>query len=537
MQKILIIRSCHMMQFSAACEFLKNKYPDSSITAVVQASSVDAVDSIGYIDKIISVQESSPWSVNSLNNEERKTLGEEHYDLVVVPYNNHSGVRYRNVEKFVSVVQTDNVMMYMTDGKINLFSVFKWRVELIRKSIWTILDKVLFVSFSLLFFLIWLACYFLKPFFRIRNKDITFFSPQNFNYPSARIRCYDFARILQKSGNNVDVVGYDNLLKLRGDHDPIPEEMSDFRKLWVNIALFFKLFFSNKSSIFVLQKVKYNALAPYFVALIKNITIVVDMDDDEFTSPVFNFLPAAKLFSYICRTKNVIGIAASNRLCERMSEYVDTVFYIPTVVDRKRFYPLVDKKPQDEVVFCWSGIVFGPPVFENIEFVLEAFRRVYAVNKNVKLKIAVRGPLLKLLEIKINNLYADIPLEMIEWIAPDKMRDFYVSSDVGLNPLVRNDEFTLCKSPTKLFEYMACGLPSVTHRIGEATFIVNNGEDGFLADDIDDFVKKMLLLADDKTLRTKMGQKAYNTINDRYCLEAVDGKLNEVFLAADAIHD
>lgn len=532
MREILIIRSCHMMQFFSACESLRKRYADVKITAVTQAVSAEVLLESGLVDDVITVEKSSPWKVSALTAAEKKSLKQKCYDIFVIPYNNHSGVRYRNVERFVSFVHTDNVMMSMTDGKSHIFSLKKWYVRCASQMALAVADKIMFASLAVLFFFSFVLFFCFKKFFAGKENRITFFSPQNFNYPSARVRCYDFAKILGDEGYIADVIGYDNLLKVRGESDPIPEEMLDSRKLFVSLVEFFKLIFTNKSSVYVLQKIKYNAIAPFMASFVKNVSLVVDMDDDEFTSPVFNFLAAGKLFAFICKTRNVIGIAASNRLVERMREYVDTVFYVPTVADTKRFYPELGEATKKEVIFCWSGIVFGPPVFENIEFVLEAFARLKAHCGNVKLKIAVRGPLLNLLEIKIKELYSDIPLELVEWIAPEDMRDFYVSADVGLNPLVRNDEFTLCKSPTKLFEYMACGMPSVTHRIGEAVHIVEDGQDGFLVADMEDFVKKMCLLADDKSLRKKMGERAYWKIKDKYCLKVTRNKLSEVFLAA-----
>lgn len=67
--------------------------------------------------------------------------------------------------------------------------------------------------------------------------------------------------------------------------------------------------------------------------------------------------------------------------------------------------------------------------------------------------------------------------------------------------------------PRSMMEAMASGLPCITSRIRGNTDLIENTEGGFLCEtnDISDYAEKINLLADDKSLRKKMGEK--NLIN------------------------
>lgn len=528
--KALIIRSCHIMQFNYICRQLKGMYDKLKITAIVQKDMLEEIKKEGLIEQVILSERAGVWSLTNLGKNVLRKIRSEKYDIMVVPYNNHTGVRYLKVELIASVIRSGKILTFMTDGRKKIYSGLSWKLNILKKVIWKTADFILFAVLALLLlvlfavFKIWFS---LIPVLKDRRK-ITFITPQNYNYPSARVRCYDFAEVLKRENFSCQVLAYDNLLIMRGRNDPIPEEMADMRKLVVNLVAFFRLLFWDTSSVYYIQKVKYNALAPYLVSLIKKVKLVIDLDDDEFSSPVFDFFPSRNLLKIIAK-KDGIGVAASKQLQELMQDFLPEVFFIPTVVDLKKFRVAGKAAAHPgQVVFCWSGIVFGPPVLENIEYIMECFKKISENFSNVLLRLALRGPLLDLfLESREKN-YKECNIELVDWLPIDKMSDFYNSADIGLNPLIRDAPFTRCKSPTKLFEYMACGLPSITHNIGEARFIIKDGENGFLADNQNDFIKKMEILLKDSGLRESMGQKARIAVEEKYSLKSINLSLLKV---------
>jgi len=528
-KKILIVRSCHLMQFSAICNSLKEKYPQADLTSLAQTNIKEELLAQAIVNQVITLEKEGSFSLFNVGRKTIKTIREKKYDLLVIPYNNHNGSGYLKVESIGVVGKTPYVLAWMTDGKTKEYSLSRWKLLYITKILRQVVDSILFLIIALIlgmFFLI-LKIAGVGRFLTSEDRKITFITPQNYNYPSARVRCYDFAAVLERQGFKADILAYDNLLKIRGEQDPIPEEMSNSRKLGVNLIVFFKLLFANTSSVYYLQKIKYNAVAPYLVSLLKKNKIIIDLDDDEFTSPVFTFLNSRQFLKIIAK-KKVVGVSASSYLQELMQEDIQNVHYIPTVVDLKKFQKPETKKPEDKIIFCWSGIVFGPPVLENVEYVFSCFKKLAQDFPQAVLKAAIRGPLMDLVHQSLKNNYSGLNIEIIDWLPIEKMNDFYNSSDVGLNPLIRDYPFTRCKSPTKLFEYMACSLPSITHDIGEAKTIIKNGENGFLVRDKQDFIAKMEILAQDKDLRERMGKAARKTVEEKYCLEAIADELVKI---------
>ena len=119
--------------------------------------------------------------------------------------------------------------------------------------------------------------------------------------------------------------------------------------------------------------------------------------------------------------------------------------------------------------------------------------------------------------VRIRRSSDDFPdgarVRVVGWAEQDDLLEYWAASDFALyacedNLLVRS------KSPLRLVEMMAAGLPVVAHRVGEAGQYLEHHISGLLASPGDDrqFIESAIELAMDVSLRTRLGEAARSRI-------------------------
>jgi glycosyltransferase involved in cell wall biosynthesis len=102
------------------------------------------------------------------------------------------------------------------------------------------------------------------------------------------------------------------------------------------------------------------------------------------------------------------------------------------------------------------------------------------------------------------------------------MPEIVGACDIGVAPYATGKLSQLALgfywSPLKIFEYMASGLPTVTVPRHPLTEIVRDGAEGlhFREADAADLAEKIARLADDPSLRRRLGQSARERVVARY---------------------
>ena len=93
---------------------------------------------------------------------------------------------------------------------------------------------------------------------------------------------------------------------------------------------------------------------------------------------------------------------------------------------------------------------------------------------------------------------------------------------------LKDDVWSRGKCGLKLIQYMASGLPSLTHPEGAAMEIITDGANGFLRIDDDQWKAAVLELAGDAGMRRRMGQAARETVEERYSLKVWGPRVGEI---------
>lgn len=108
--------------------------------------------------------------------------------------------------------------------------------------------------------------------------------------------------------------------------------------------------------------------------------------------------------------------------------------------------------------------------------------------------------------------------------------DYLQKSAIGWlpwQPYAKNEK----NIPTKLFEYMAYGLPIVSSSLGSTEPFIQDGKNGYLVtpNDPDEHAKAILKLLDDDKLASEMGNIGQNLVYTKYNWNEMESKLLNLY--------
>ena len=368
-----------------------------------------------------------------------------------------------------------------------------------------------------------------------QNIDICFVCVGGYDMPYSRVRAYHFAEILQKFGFRTTVLSFQECFTGRKDGNHMLSLPLPLRLLLTFRALNHLKKYQN--AIFYIQKVHYHAAAPHILSRYRQNRIILDYDDyDLDRSPLFQLKIFNKLlfgeFTTPKITKKIareaIGcVAASQPLVKLLAKENRNILYLPTGVNVNRF-KVEDENHEKYITFLWTGQIWGKVIYDNILFLLQCFKGVLNANINAKLMIVGRGKWMNNVKKLMKSEVPKKHYEITEWIEPDKMNTVISKADIGLLPLIpdeANKEWMISKSPTKLFEYMACGLPCIATPNGDVTSILRHGKDGYLAQSKESFTNAMIHLVKNKELRLQMGKNARQNVENDYSIDVLGARL------------
>jgi len=126
----------------------------------------------------------------------------------------------------------------------------------------------------------------------------------------------------------------------------------------------------------------------------------------------------------------------------------------------------------------------------------------------------------------------------VEWIEMDVRnyaefaRYFHQQScSIFLAPL-RDHLFNRCKSAIKFLEYSVLGIPGVYSRIRPYQEVIEDGKNGFLAANSEEWEASLIQLIEDARLRREMGRKAEETVRAGWMLSQHDQEWGQVYRRA-----
>jgi glycosyltransferase involved in cell wall biosynthesis len=358
-----------------------------------------------------------------------------------------------------------------------------------------------------------------------------FLSAEGFAVAPTRVRSYGFAKQVDRAGVPTQVLAFwDDIFRF--EHLPTRILFGVERALVALRAA--EDLLDDPPAVIVQQRPGYDLITSWAVHWLRGTPVVFDIDDwigDYnlfFPIRVRDVLPRCGKLAVVC-------VVSSERLAQGLAPLFRRVVQIPTFVDVEAFQPRREPKATGEVVFGWNGTVFQDFMFEAVLLMLRAFCRAHdqlAGSVPVRLEIAGTGAYLSKIQALLESKFAGYPITIMGWLDPRTMGEYLDGIDVGLYSLKEKDryqsarearevsDFLRSKSPTKVFEYMAKGIPTISTRLGEAARFLEHGVTGYFTDDEGELAEAFFALARDPALRARMGAAAREQCVAKYSVEA-----------------
>ena len=316
--------------------------------------------------------------------------------------------------------------------------------------------------------------------------------------PSSRYRVLQFLPYLEKRGIQftVHALHDDNYLASRysgGKTSPFYLASRMLSRLSVLAG-------ASRYDLVFIQK----EMLPHFIDLPEwflwrtGVRYVVDLDD-----AIHLMYPDGLLKGKIPRVlSRAHMVLAGNRYLEDYARrYNENVVFFPTVVDTDKVYPR-DSADRRDVVVGWMGT---PETVKYLTAILPAVENA-ASGTPVSL-LVVGAPVPPTHGIRATSK---------AWSEAAEASDLR-AMDIGLMPLA-DDEWSKGKCALKLLQYMSAGVASVTSPAASAPEFVRDGENAWIARDVNEWRDRIDRLARSASLRAEMGARARVTVEEGYSL-------------------
>lgn len=370
---------------------------------------------------------------------------------------------------------------------------------------------------------------------RFDAADVIFLAQDGFGVPSARVRCYNFAKALRGQGLHAEVLSFFDHLGAAdqsGALSIIPEE----EKIRLGLRAYNEVLSRNPRAVLYVQKVGYHTLAAMLAAARGGNRLILDYDDYELDMQPFRrlepWLPSLRPTDLLNTMTNRAAacVAASHRLRDILAPLNSNTHLIHTVADQDLFNPTGRAKPRrrfgENVNILYSGAFWGDIPMKDVLFAVDAFALVpRRIRERACFHIIGFGRAWEELKLRIRERYPTMDgIVLHEFIQPNEFGAVLNEMDIGVLPYSDN-AFNTAKSPTKMFEYLLAKVTVCATPVGEAVHCLDHGETGLFARDIEGFAGNLARLIADEPLRHGLAEAAYRLAMERYSLQGIAERL------------
>lgn len=237
----------------------------------------------------------------------------------------------------------------------------------------------------------------------------------------------------------------------------------------------------------------------FFISQILRKKIIYDFDDAIWVkvassaNPKASYIKCTWKVKYICKWSYITTVG-NDYLATFASKYCKNVIVMPTVVDTENTHNKTKDQSNQPITVGWTGTFTN---FYNLNTILNP---IINLQKNYAIKfliIADRDP-----------SFSQLKYEFIKWNKSTEINDI-LKLHIGLMPL-NNSEIELGKCAFKAIQYMSLGIPPVVSPVGVNCTVVDDGINGYWADNEEKWyaaLEKLILNTNERVLMGKLAQQ------------------------------
>lgn len=222
-------------------------------------------------------------------------------------------------------------------------------------------------------------------------------------------------------------------------------------------------------------------------------------------------------FSYM--VKNVDFVVAGNHfLKSKVLPYHRRVEVIPTSIDLSRYTLKEQVRKEAPLTLGWLG---SRSTLKYLKKLMPTFQNLYQKHPYFQLKIVCD-----------QFLDGQMPVIKKRWSSEEEVSDLK-SFDIGLMPL-SDDLWANGKCGLKILQYYGVGVPVVCTPVGVNRDIVQDGVNGFWAQQEEEWEDRLIQLMREEGLRREMGLKGRMAVEREYSLEVSAPRLLDLLRRVSA---
>jgi glycosyltransferase involved in cell wall biosynthesis len=197
-------------------------------------------------------------------------------------------------------------------------------------------------------------------------------------------------------------------------------------------------------------------------------------------------------------------VTAGNRfLADYAEQFSQNVRIVPTTIDTTKQHNILVDHTKKPIVIGWTGthstmryLDFIVPILQKLE---TEFEFEFLVISNQKPDYDLKS------------------LRYKDWELETEISDL-AQIHIGIMPLI-SDQWSEGKCGFKALQYMSLGMASIVSPVGVNTTIIQDGENGFIANSPEEWKNALRKLLTAQELRERIGKSARKTIEEKWSVE------------------